>query len=109
MKRYEIEITPQAEKQMAEIRSYIANILLSQSAAQNLLSVLRREIQSLDYMPARIKLTSEEPWRSQGIRRMLVKKYYVYFWIDEDNNCIHVTSVTYAARNQREQLENMKL
>ncbi len=29
-------------------------------------------------MPERIKLTEEEPWRSQGIHRMRVKNYYVY-------------------------------
>ena len=109
MKKYKVKITAQAREQLAEIRSYIAYSLLAPTAAKNTVSAIVKEIKSLDSMPARIKLTSEEPWRSLGIRRMLVKKYYVYFWIDEKSGSIRVTSIVSAARNQREQLENMKL
>ncbi|MCM1123589.1 MAG: type II toxin-antitoxin system RelE/ParE family toxin [Eubacterium sp.] len=60
-------------------------------------------------MPDRIKLTEEEPWRSEGIHRMRVKNYYVYFWIDEENCKVQVASVIYVARDQLVQLEMMKM
>lgn len=55
-------------------------------------------------MPERIKLTEEEPWRSEGIHRMRVRNYYVYFWIDDENDRVQVTSVIYVARDQAAQL-----
>ena len=60
-------------------------------------------------MPDRINLTEEEPWRSEGIYRMRVKNYYVYFWIDENNDKVQVTSVIYVARNQAAQLGRMEI
>ncbi len=60
-------------------------------------------------MPERIKLTDEEPWRSEGIHRMRVKNYYIYFWIDEDNHRVQITSVIYVARDQVAQLELMEM
>ena len=60
-------------------------------------------------MPERIKLAEEEPWRSEGIRRMRVKNYYVYFWIDEDNSKVQVTSVIYVSRDQSVQLAMMEM
>lgn len=35
-------------------------------------------------MPQRIKNIDEEPWGSYGFRKIRVKNYYVYFWINEE-------------------------
>ena len=59
---------------------------------------------TLDRMPERIKLTPEEPWHSQGVRRMLVKNYYVYFWINEDRHTVEITDVIYARSDQTARL-----
>lgn len=40
---------------------------------------------------------------------MLVKNYYVYFWVDEDNARVQVTGVIYVKRDQAKQLENMDM
>lgn len=40
---------------------------------------------------------------------MRVKNYYVYFWIDENNNKVQVTSIIYVARDQAAQLERMEI
>ena len=42
-------------------------------------------------------------------RRMLVKNYYVYFWVDEDNVRVQITGIIYAKRDQARQLENMDM
>ncbi len=94
---------------MRGIKKYIAEELLAPEAAGNTIAALKKEIQSLSKMPERIKLTEEEPWRSEGIHRMRVKNYYVYFWIDEDDNKVQVTSVIYVARDQAAQLELMEM
>ena len=59
-------------------------------------------------LPERIKLTEEEPWRTEGVRRMRVKNYYIYFWIDDYNHRVQITSVIYVACDQITQLELME-
>lgn len=109
MKTYMVRITRQAQDHLRGIKEYITNELFAPDAAKNTIAALKKEIKSLSQMPGRINLTDEEPWRSEGVHRMRVKNYYVYFWIDEDNCKVQITSVIYVARDQATQLELMEM
>ena len=109
MKTYTVKITRQAREHLRGIKRYIAEELLAPDAAKNTIAALKKEIKSLSSMPERIKLTDEEPWRSEGVHCLRVKNYYVYFWIDEENSKVQVTSVIYVARDQAAQLELMEM
>ena len=108
-KLYKVRITPRAEQSMQEIASYIAVDLMEPQTAVKLLRALKKAIDSLDMFPGRIRPTPEEPWRSLGNRRLVVKNYYVYFWIDETNLCVHITDVIYAGQDQPTRLAEMPL
>ncbi|WP_044391488.1 type II toxin-antitoxin system RelE/ParE family toxin [Mesobacillus subterraneus] len=92
---------------MHEITLYIASELKAPDAALNLLEALEDAISSLSEFPQRIALTEEEPWHSYGIRKMPVKNFLVYFWIDEDYVKVQVTAVVYGKRDQVHQLSEM--
>lgn len=109
MKVYKIRITRQARDQLRNIKRYITEELLAPDAAENTIAAIKKEIKSLNRMPERIKLTEEEPWRSEGIHKTRVKNYYVYFWIDEKNARVQITAVIYVARDQIAQLETMDM
>ena len=64
---------------------------------------------SLETFPGRIALTEDEPWRTYGVHKLLVKNHFVYFWIDEENNKVQITDVIYAKSDQRKSLEKMPL
>lgn len=102
--KYKVHIAPQAEEQLRDITFYIAKELQAPSAALSILNELEEAIGSLDLFPDRIPLTQEEPWHKQGIHKMTVKSFLVYFWIDEDAHIVHVTAVIYGKREQRNQL-----
>lgn len=106
---YAVKITTQAEEQMQEITYYIASKLKAPDAALNLLDALEDAISSLSEFPQRIALTEEEPWHSYGIRKMPVKNFLVYFWIDEDHLKVQVTAVVYGKRDQVHQLSQMDM
>ena len=108
-KLYNVKITPHAEQSMREISSYIAVDLMEPQIAVKLLRTLQKNINSLDRFPSRVHLTPEEPWYSLGVRRLVVKNYYVYFWIDESNLCVHITDVIYVGQDQPSQLADMPL
>ncbi len=109
MNTYTVRITRQARDHLRGIKAYITDELLVPEAANSTIARLKKEIKSLSTMPERIKLTDEEPWRSEGIHRMCVKNYYVYFLIDDENSKVQVTSVIYVARDQAKQLELMEM
>lgn len=104
---YTVHVTAYALGQMSEIQKYIRCTLHSPENAARWLERMEGELASLSSMPARIPLTEEEPWRSQGIHKMLVGNHQVYFWIDEIHFRVWITAVVYARRSQREQLERM--
>lgn len=106
---YEVRITPYALCQMQEIVRYISEILQSPETAAHWLDEMKEELATLSSMPSRIPLTKEEPWHSQGIHKMVVKNFLVYFWIDTDRLCVWVTAVVYGRRSQRLQLSQMEM
>ena len=106
---HEVKITPYALRQVQEIVGYISATLQSPENAARWLDTIKAELVSWSSMPARIPLTEEEPWHSQGIHKMAVKNFLVYFWIDADNLRVWVTAVVYGRRNQRHQLEQMEM
>ena len=106
---YEVKITQYALRQMQEIVRYISATLQSPENAVRWLNVMQKELASLSTMPARIPLTEEEPWHSQGVHKMVVKNFLAYFWIDKSKMCVWITAVLYGGQDQRTQLERMSL
>lgn len=94
---------------MQEIASYIAVDWMEPQTAVKLLHALKKAIDSSDMFPGRIRPTPEAPWHSLGIRRLVVKNYSVYFWMDETNLCVPITDVIYAGQDQPTRLAEMPL
>jgi toxin ParE1/3/4 len=76
--------------------------------AIRMLDTLEKEILSLSTLPNRVALTEEEPWHSAGIRKIPVKNYLVYFWVNEERKKVQITAVVFGQRDQRNVLQNMK-
>ena len=106
-KIYEVRISKQAERQLKEIIQYISYTLQAPGTAEKMLDLLEREILSLSSFPNRIPLTQDEPWHSQGIHKMVIKNYLVYFWVDENTQTVHIIAVVYGRRDQKQLLAHM--
>ena len=109
MPDYRIIITPDAIRDLAELRDYIANVLLAPDTALKYIQTIRREIGSLARMPARYKCVDQEPWHSRGVRKIIVKNFYVYYRIDDPAGAVYVLNVIYLRRDQLKALSRMKL
>ena len=95
MRKYKVQITNEALRDMKHIYEYIADNLYAPSAALNLYNKIADAIESLSTMPARIKIMDSEPEHMRGIRRMNVDKYSVFFIIHDDK--VIVTNVLYGS------------
>lgn len=107
MKKYKVKLTEYAENQIGDILNYIAVTVASPIAAKNWLSNMREQLSQLSFMPQKVVLTDEEPWRSCGIHKLVVKNHLVYFWIDEDHSVVWVIAIVYGRMEQIEQLKRM--
>lgn len=106
---YTVKITPQAEEQIQKTIYYITYELKAPDAALYLLDTLEDSIASLSHYPQRVALIDEEPWHTNGIRRLPVKNFLVYFWIDENNMKVQIIAVIYGKRDQLYQLSQMDM
>ena len=104
-KTYNVKITSQAEEQMQETIYYIAHELKAPDAALHLLDALENSFVSLTHFPQRVALMDEEPWHTNGIHRLPVKNFLVYFWIDEDKMTVQITAIIYEKRDQLSQMD----
>ena len=107
MDPYKIIVTPDATANLAELRYYIANILMAPGTAHKYIRLIRREIATLKIFPARIAPVDEEPWHSRGIRYLIVKNFYVYYRIDEAAKTVYILNVVYNKRDQLKVLAQM--
>lgn len=85
---YQVKLTDYAVEQLQEIVSYISNVLQSPETARRWLERIKLEISSLRTMPNRYPLTPEEPWRSEGIHKIPVENFLVYYWGDESQRIV---------------------
>lgn len=106
---YKVRLTQQAVEQIQQTVTYISHCLQEPAIARRWSNCLEKEIRSLKQNPARYPLTSEEPWRTYGIRKMIVKNFFVYYWIDEAKEQVAVTAVVYGRRDQVTALLEMPL
>lgn len=106
--KYNVQITKYALTQMEEIKHYIVNELYAPQAAYDLLLQMKKAIASLETFPFRNPLVDEEKWREQEIRKIIVKNFLLYYWIDEENEVVYITAVVYEKRNQLKQLDKME-
>jgi len=72
MNEHEVRVTRQALEQIKEIVHYISNDLMASDAAHNLLDKMKAEITKLSSLPKKHDLIDEEPWRTEGVRKVVI-------------------------------------
>ena len=95
---YEVRLTAQAVEQVRQTMTYISHTLLEPGIARRWSDYLEREIRSLKQHPARYPLTPEEPWHTYGVRKMIVKNFFVYYLIEEDKRQVAYTNLLTSGR-----------
>lgn len=104
---YSVKLTPHAIVQIQETIAYISKVLLVPETARAWSDYLQKEIAGLSTMPERFSSVDEEPWQSRGYRKMPVKNFIVYYFVDDGNKTVWVTAVVYGRRDQLNVLKDM--
>ena len=78
---YKVKLTDHAVAQLQEAVIYISKVLQASTVAKHWAARVKKELASLSTMPARYPLTEEEPWHTEGVHKMSVENFLVYYWI----------------------------
>ena len=96
MDSYKVGYSVDALDDLREIYSYIANELLVPETATAQLGRIRKEVRSLDFMPARYALAHWEPWHSMKMHQLPVDVYYL---VDDEERAVTVARIFYGGRD----------
>lgn len=99
METFHIAITEPAERDLRDIADYIAHELLDHVAARKLVSSIADSIFELEHMPLRNALVRDERLANQGIRKLVVEQYIVFYSVSEADATVTVIRILYGKRN----------
>ena len=96
---YTVSYSGDALNDLREIYTYIANELLVPETAAAQVGRIRKEVRSLDFMPARYALVEGEPWHSMGMYQFPVNNFIVYYLVDDEAGTVTVVRIFYGGRD----------
>ena len=103
MREYPVKITEKALGDMDGIYEYIAFNLQSPENAMGQYNRIADRVLELGFFPEKFRLVDFEQERSQGLRRMLVDNYSVFYVFKEE--VVAVTRVLYSASDIEKRLK----
>lgn len=95
MQQYVVKITDAAMTDLETLYQYIATNLHAPQNALRQYNRIADAVLSLEMFPERCSLLEAEPWHSLGMRRLLVDRYSIFYFIREDT--VLVTDILYSA------------
>ena len=102
--KWEIEYTTDADRDLEEIDSYIADVLLEPAIAEKQVARLMDAAGGLNHLPFRHRIYDREPWRSKGIRVFPVNNYLILYFPNESRTVVEIVRILYGGRDIEAQL-----
>lgn len=99
MKSYQVLISNPAENDLSEIGRYITRELLEPKIAQNVLKRVGAAILELEQIPLRGAVIADDSLANQGIRRLLVDNYVIFYVVFNEKETVTVVRILYSKRN----------
>jgi toxin ParE1/3/4 len=99
MKKDNVFMTHTATEDLKSIASYIVNELQGPSIAKKLVGNIKEAVMSLEQMPTRYSLLRDANLAGQGIRKIMVDNYIVFYFISEKANEVTIVRILYSRRD----------
>lgn len=93
--KYRLVITESAENDLQEIADYIANELLELATARKMIAKIAEAIYELEQMSFRNGLVRDERLAGQGIRKLIVGSYIVFYVVSEREETVTIIRILY--------------
>lgn len=102
---YELEYLPAARRDMVETVQYISRELCNPSAAQRLAAELIEAGERIAEFPYAYPAYTPLKPLGREYRKLLVRNYLIFYWVDEKEKRVTIARVIYAKRDFNPLLE----
>jgi plasmid stabilization system protein ParE len=102
---YAVHITDLAEADIQRTVNYIAGVLKAPVAANDLLDEIEKYERLLGDTPNMFSFVPDKYLMARGIKYVMIKRYMMFYTIDEDNNTVNVIRFLYGHRDWKRILE----
>ena len=102
---YDLEYLPIARQDMIEIARYIGQELNNSAAAATLAEELIGAAENARSFPYAAPSYTPIRRMKREYRKLLVRNYFMFYWVDEEKHLITVARVIYAKRDFTSMLE----
>lgn len=99
MKKYKVLMTQPTANDLKGIADYIAGELKEPAIARKLVSTIKAGVMSLEQMPTRYALVTDEKLAFRGIRKLMVDNYIIFYVISEKDATVTIIRILYGKRN----------
>lgn len=93
---YSVDISGPAQKDIDGIFKYIAFRIQASETATAQVERIENAIMNLSELPERNRLVPDEPWKSSGMRRLVVDNYLIFYYLEEASQSVYITRVLYS-------------
>ena len=98
MNKYKVHLSTEAIADLDGIYQYLFGQMLTPKTVSKIVDAIENEIYYyLSYMPF-FPLVDAKRLAKTGVRKMVVKKYLVFFVVDENENTVNVIHIIHGAR-----------
>ena len=104
-KKYEVVFATNALRDLNDIFYYISHSLKETQTANRMRKSLEDAAQSLNVFPERYPVFEREPWKSQNIRKLSVKRYIILYRVQHRNQTVEILRIVYGGRD----IDSMKI
>lgn len=106
MENFSINITDGCYNDIKNIADYISNVFLDDDLANKVILELFADIKKLSYLATMFQLCENEKLNSNGIRKYRVKKYIIYYVVDENIKVVNVLRIRHSLQDENKFFNN---
>ena len=99
MEKYNIKFSKEAKNDYLNIVRYIKYNLLEPIIANEYSKLINEEIKKLEYNPQRFSIVDIKIKNCSNIHKLIIKKYIVFYRINEDFKIVNIERILYGASN----------
>ena len=96
---YTLKFLDQYLTDVALTLGYISNVLFNYDASVNLKKAIDEKLDEIEKHPYFFTIHSWKKKHDHEYRKVKVKNYYIFFYVDEDNKDIIIARLVYVGRN----------
>ena len=96
---YQLHITSTAEHDIMRAVDYIEFVLKNPQAADNLLDVVTKQIETLSDFPQKFRIVDDPVLASWEIRFVIINNYLVFYTINEEKQTVIAVRFLYKKSN----------